>query len=241
MTLGTAPTPARRGFLPSRPLALALTILLALFLFTAAILAVLRAVDDDGTIQGSGVAATETRTTEPFSAVDLRGTNDVAITVGPKQSIVVHADDNLIDRVTTVADSGQLAVSTRGSMTTESPMYVEITLPALDSITLSGTGMLGVRGVDTGELTVALPGTGTVSVSGNAGRVEADMAGTGDLRLANLEARHADVTLSGTGRIEVHATRTLRASLPGTGSIFYSGNPARVVKSLTGTGAILPR
>jgi hypothetical protein len=67
------------------------------------------------------------------------------------------------------------------------------------------------------------------------------MDGTGDLRLANLEARHADVTLSGTGRIEVHATRTLRASLPGTGSISYSGNPARVVESLTGTGAILPR
>ena len=51
--------------------------------------------------EGSGVAATQAREVAAFQSVDLAGSNNVVIRVGEKQSVVVKADDNLLDRVTT--------------------------------------------------------------------------------------------------------------------------------------------
>jgi hypothetical protein len=49
-------------------------------------------------VRGSGVEATQSRDLHSFASVDLAGTNNVAVHVGDKQSVVVHADDNLIGR-----------------------------------------------------------------------------------------------------------------------------------------------
>ena len=45
---------------------------------------------------------------------------------------------------------------------------------------------------------------------------------------------HAVVT--GSGLIQVTATTSLDAQVPGTGEIIYSGNLAQVTTSITGTG-----
>jgi hypothetical protein len=70
----------------------------------------------------------------------------------------VKADDNLLDRVTTEVHSGDAVIAnTPGSFTTKSPMRVEIDVPALDALTLSGSGNIVVTGVDAKRLAVNLP------------------------------------------------------------------------------------
>ena len=59
-----------------------------------------------GTVRGSGVAASETRTLAPFTAVELAGSNNVSVQVGAPQSVVVHANDNLVGNVRTTVRSG---------------------------------------------------------------------------------------------------------------------------------------
>ena len=56
--------------------------------------------------EGSGVAATQAREVAAFQSIDLAGSNNVVIRVGEKQSVVVKADDNLLDRVTTEVQLG---------------------------------------------------------------------------------------------------------------------------------------
>jgi hypothetical protein len=46
--------------------------------------------------------------------------------------------------------------------------------------------------------------------------------------------------VSGSGRIVVTATRSLDASVSGSGAIFYGGDPTKVVTSITGSGAVVP-
>src|SRR5689334_7047026 len=57
---------------------------------------------------GSGHAATQTRSLPAFDKIDLAGANNVAVRVGPRQSVVVHADDNLLARVETSVRDGRL-------------------------------------------------------------------------------------------------------------------------------------
>ena len=46
--------------------------------------------------QGSGVPATSTRALAGFSGIDLAGSNNVTVVTGARQSVVVHADSNLL-------------------------------------------------------------------------------------------------------------------------------------------------
>ena len=240
MTLGTALP--RRDHARGRFARVPSLVVLVVLVLGGLVIGVVTYGDDAGTIDGSGNPAAVTRAVPSFSAVHLNGTSAVHITVGPERSVVVHADDNLVERVTTEVDAGVLHVSTRGDVTASSPMYVDVSVGSLDAVTLSGTGTITVQGVDADALRVELPATGTglVAVSGSAEKLTARLGGTGDLQLDELQARDAEVTLSrtGTGRIEVHVTGTLRATLSGDGEIRYSGSP-KVIERVTGTGAIL--
>ena len=190
-------------------------------------------------IQGSGHAATETRDVARFSALDLAGSNNVIVRVGGKQSVVVHADDNLIDTVTTQVDSGRLVIGTAGSFTTKSRMYVDITVPSLDALILSGSGNLVADQIDAEKLTVTLAGSGVVRAAGTVTRLDATLKGSGDVQLGGLVARDAHAVVDASGRIVVNATNSLDAAVRGSGVILYSGSPEHVTKNVTGSGAIV--
>jgi hypothetical protein len=66
--------------------------------------------------------------------------DNVTVAVGGRQSVVVHADSNLLRDVTTRVVAGTLVVGTTGSFSTRSPMSVEVSVPSLASLTLSGSG-----------------------------------------------------------------------------------------------------
>ena len=194
-----------------------------------------------GVVVGSGTPASETRGVPAFATVELAGANDVVIRVGGKQSVVVSGDDNLLALVTTEVRDGALVIGADRSFQTVTPMTVEVTTAALDGATLAGTGEMNVVGVEGALFTARLSGSGVLRASGTVDRVDAELAGSGDLKLQYLVARDATAVVSGAGRLQVWATETLDASLSGTGEILYVGDPATVTKSLTGTGVITPR
>ncbi len=193
-----------------------------------------------GVVAGSGVAASETRAVPLFTALDLAGANDVTVHVGGPRSVVVRGDDNVLPLVTTEVRDGALVIDAERSFQAVTATAVEITVPALDAATLSGSGTVTVTGARGEHFTARLDGSGVLRVSGAVDRLDADLGGSGDLKLLNLAARDATAALSGAGRLLLRATETLDASLAGTGEILYVGNPATVTKSLTGTGVITP-
>ena len=187
---------------------------------------------------GSGTAATQARHVAAFSGVNLAGSANVTIHAGAAQAVVVHADDNLLARVTTQVRAGTLVIRTRGSFTTSSPMTIEIRVPSLQALTLSGSGALTASNIQGPRASVRLSGSGAVRASGTVTRLDVWVGGSGDAELGRLVARDVHAVLDGSGRIVTHVTNTLQASVPGSGAIVYSGNPAHVTTSITGSGAI---
>lgn len=188
-------------------------------------------------VLGSGVTATETRAVAPFDSVELAGADSVTIQVGPAQSVVVQADDNLLANVTTRVDDGRLVIATTRSFTTATPMSVALTVPSLESLTLSGSGAVTADGIEASALRISLSGNGLLRATGSVATLDVDLAGSGDAELAGLAAQDVHAVLSGTGRIVVDAAQTLDAEIPGNGAILYTGS-ATVTKSVTGTGSI---
>jgi hypothetical protein len=192
-------------------------------------------------LRGSGVAASETRVVPAFSAVSLAGASDVSVEVGGEQQVVVHADDNLLAIVTTEFEGGTLVVSQSESFDSVTPARVEIGVPSLDALRLSGAGDLTVDGHDLERLAVDLTGAGTLRGSGSVDRLDVLLSGAGDVELEGLVAGEASAMLSGAGNIAVNVTRALDAKVSGVGTISYAGDPAEVKRLITGPGAIVAR
>jgi len=191
-------------------------------------------------IQGSGVEATQTRALPGFTSVNLAGDNEVNVVVGAPQSVVVNADTNLISHVTTRVAAGTLIIGETGSFTSHAPMNVDVSVPSLTVLNLSGDGQISITGISAPQLTVTVPGSGLLSVSGTVTRLDVTLAGAGMAELSQLSARDVHAVLTGSGLIKVAATSSLNASVPGSGLIMYTGNPAQVVTSVTGTGSVTP-
>jgi hypothetical protein len=124
----------------------------------------------------------QARSLRPFTGVDLVGDNNVTVRVGARQSVVVHADSNLLKRVTTHVSSGRLVIgTTAGDLSAKSPMFVAVSLPALDGLSLTGDGNISVAGIDSQRLTVALPETGNIQATGTPRDVNQTVTGSGTI------------------------------------------------------------
>lgn len=239
-----APTPLHTGRMPRNYLWALAALVIGLIVGGAVGLLIGSNVFEDSSsstgVQGSGVAATEARDLPPFSSVELAGSNTVTIRVGEEQSVVVRADNNLVDRVTTAVQDGSLVIGdVPGSYTTKSPMSITISVPSLDALTLTGSGVIAVSDIEAASLTVRLPGSGVLRASGAATKLDVTLDGSGDAQLEQLIAVDARAVVSGSGRIVLTATQSLDASVPGSGAIMYGGNPREVTRSITGSGAII--
>ena len=189
-------------------------------------------------IQGSGIAATQTRSVAGFSRLELAGSNNVTVVVGTRQSVVVRADGNLIGHVTTQVVAGSLVIADTGSFTTRIPMSVEVSVPSLTTLNLSGSGRLSVTGITAPQLTVTVSGSGLLYAAGTATELDVTLSGSGLAQLGQLTASEVHAVAAGSGLIQVTATNSLDAAVPGTGAIVYYGDPPQVISSVTGTGTV---
>ena len=241
MAISSPPRPGEQA-VPHRQRGLITALVLALvavLVLAAVVVALLARGRSSGSgVQGSGVAATQSRVLARFSSLDLAGSNSVTVAVGGRQSVVVHADSNLIRYITTRVIAGTLVIGTSGSFTTRSPMSVEIRVPSLATVTLSGSGKIAVTGIDAPRLTVTLPGSGSLYASGTVTKLNVTLGGSGLAQLGRLTARDVHAVVGGSGLIRVTATAGLNAAVTGTGAIIYSGNP-QVTSSVTGIGTVM--
>lgn len=242
--MSTAPAPAHHGRAPRR-LGVALGAIAALLLAAIVVMLLVdrlffeRSGSPGGT--GSGVASTQARSVSRFTGVDLAGLNNVVVRAGGRQSVVVHADSNLLSRVTTRVRAGRLVIGTTpGNLSAKSPMYVAVTLPSVEALTLRGDGTITVANLDSRRLTVRLPGAGMIRATGRATRLDVTISGSGTALLGQLVARDVKAGVSGEGSITLTAIHGLDARVSGSGTIVYGGNPAHIATRVTGSGTITP-
>jgi hypothetical protein len=182
--------------------------------------------------------ATQTRSVAQFSRINLAGSNNVTVTVGGPQSVVVVADSKLINDVTTRVVDGTLTIAATGSFTAQSPMSVEVSVPSLAALEVSGSGQISASGIKAQWLTVTISGNGVLYAIGSTAQLDVTLSGEGTAQLNQLVADNVSALVTGTGLIEVTATASLFAVVPGDGAIIYGGNPPKVTTSVTGTGTV---
>jgi hypothetical protein len=189
-------------------------------------------------INGSGVSKTESRAVAAFSKIDLSGSPEVEVTVGPETSVSITADDNILPLIETTVSGNTLSIDSKSSYSTHIGVKVKITAPTLEGVSVSGSGDIRVTGLKSDAMEAGITGSGNVDLRGVVDRFKAHITGSGDLKAGELSAKHVNVTVTGSGDATIRAAEELDATVTGSGDIHYAGNPAEVRKHVTGSGDI---
>jgi hypothetical protein len=191
---------------------------------------------------GSGIVVSETRSVSGFQSVLLEGVAKVDLTIGSSDLVVVEADNNLLPLINTTVQNGTLLIgNTSNAILPSKPIRIHIMMKSLEGIALSGSGDIFVSHLTAKNMRIDLSGSGDITVAGTADTLNIILSGSGDIHGNNLMARSVDATLQGSGDIVLYVSEDLDAKIIGSGDIYYYGNPAKVIQSITGSGNIRPK
>jgi hypothetical protein len=218
-----------------------LLVLICLLLAAGALLA---ACDRAGPeIRGSGNLTTESRAVSGFDRIVVSGQGVIHVDISGTESLEVEAEDNILDVLTTKVVNGRLELSVE-PLTNIRPtreITYRITATQLRGVSISGSGQLDVSTVDTDAFEVRISGSGTVTPTGTSTHLDVEISGSGQFQGADLVSTTGSVNVSGSGAAVVNVTDDLSASVSGSGTIRYLGDPARLETSVSGSGSISRR
>jgi hypothetical protein len=205
-------------------------------------------------------AQTERRNVDAFSAISMGVAGDCYITQGNSVNLEVEGDaDDLDDLITEVRNKTLYIKYRRGGWNIRrNRVTIHLITPELSEISLSGSGKVISRNrlnsdhleikvsgsgkmtleVSADDLEASISGSGNMEVSGTADQVELTISGSGNLEAEELRVDRYDVRISGSGRSRIYVGDELNAKISGSGSVYYTGDPDKVISNVSGSGRV---
>ena len=193
-------------------------------------------------IEGGGTVITETRNVENFYNVSVSSATNVFITYGVAFDVKVKAYQNIISTLETKVQNGTLMIAFKNNVRNDNS-EVYITMPALLSVSTNGSGNIDTKGNFLGMeyFSASTSGTGMISIEkGSAKNYKVSISGSGDVKSFGFLTEQATITASGSGDAELLVTKNLKATLKGTGNVYYKGNPV-VDATTSGSGKVIKK
>lgn len=196
-----------------------------------------------------------------FRQIDLRGSDNVVVRVGPAFSVTATGPSDRLETLTATLRGDTLRIGhekTNGwGLRGGKVATVTVTLPALTGASVSGSGdmriapfrtprfagavagsgNLALDRLETEQADLSIAGSGNLRVAGHAARASLSIAGSGDLDAGTFDTTALSASVAGSGDLISRATGTASASVVGSGDITVRG-PARCTVSKAGSGAV---
>ncbi|MCW6531630.1 MULTISPECIES: head GIN domain-containing protein [Sphingomonas] len=200
-------------------------------------------IDTRNAIPASGSGSARTYAAADFTAVDLRGPDDVDVRVGSAFSVRAEGDSATLDRLVIARDGGKLRIGRKTGFFhwgSSGKVKVFVTMPRITAGALAGSGDLTIDRVDGSDFHGSLAGSGNMKIGrlaaetsalsiagsgsitvdgGDAARFKASIAGSGDITAAKLAAREASVDIAGSGSVKATVDGPAQVSIMGSGDV----------------------
>ena len=213
-------------------------------------------------IVGTGSGTTRTYAATGFTAVELRGADDVDVRVGSGFSVRAEGDPKLLDQLKIETINGTLRVGrisgthfswgdghhdakvfvtmprlTEASIAGSGDMTVDRVQGASFKGNSAGSGTLSVGTLAIGDGTFSIAGSGDVKLAGTARSIDVSIAGSGDVEAGDLKTSGATVSIAGSGSVKAAVEGAAKVSLMGSGDVDL-GPQARCDTSKMGSGTV---
>lgn len=210
-----------------------------------------------------GPRTTRTFAVSDFSAVALRGSDDVDVRVGTGFSVRAEGPVAELDKLEIVRVGDTLRIGRKKNLAGFSwgggqrGVKVFVTMPRIVAAQIAGSGDLAIDRVEgqrfggesagSGNLSIAtlsvsearlsVGGSGDIAAKGRVERLTINLAGSGNVAAGGLTARSATVSLAGSGDVRAEVAGPARVALTGSGDVDL-GRQARCTISKAGSGDV---
>lgn len=195
-------------------------------------------------VSGNGSVVTETRNQSNFTGIKAAGSSAVFITQGAAYKVEVKGYGNLIPYFETKIVNNVLEVGFKNNVNIKNDnIEVFITMPALNSISLYGSGNISTSGLfaSNTDFNAGISGSGNIYFSsGTTQNFYSTISGSGNIYALNMVADKAETEISGSGNTEITATTNLKVKIAGSGNVYYHGTPV-ITTTISGSGAVIPK
>ncbi len=236
----------------------------AIYFIAAAVLTVFISASDSSCMymieseDGNGHVVKQERDVSPFRAIRIGGSFEVSLIQGDRESLVVEADENLMEFITAEVSGHTLIVSSEKNLRNYDRLRLFITFRELDLIDVSGAVNLygdekltlddlaleasGASEVnldlEASSLSVESSGASHISLAGRCREASLESSGASGLKAADLETEKFTLSISGAGEASVFVTNTLDVNVSGASHIKYKGNPPNIKKATSGASSL---
>ncbi|MFW2384080.1 MAG: GIN domain-containing protein [Acidimicrobiales bacterium] len=191
----------------------------------------------DQCVSGAGPIVSQTIDLTSLTGFDFQVGGEVTAVPGGTQRVVVRAEQNVLDRLNRDVVNGIWEIGFTECVRNVSEFRVDITVPELDGVELSGAGTVNVE-TEASSIDTILSGAGTVTLTGETTSQQVTLAGSGTVEAFELTTEETSVLLTGQGTVNVTANEQLDVDLLGAGAVFYKGDPQLNVR-ITGAGTVV--
>lgn len=109
----------------------------------------------------------------------------------------------------------------------------------LHNVALSGADIdIQLGRLNQDRLSLSLSGTGEIGAGGRVDRLDASIAGAGDIQMADAAVKRANIHIAGSGDVTVNPRDEANVSVAGSGKVRMTAMPARLNQSITGSGGV---
>ncbi len=197
-------------------------------------------------VWGNGDVEKETRNIRSFNAIDISSAFEVELTQGNTESLVIEADENIMENIITEVVGGTLKIYVKGNVRKVEKMKAYISFKMIDEIETSGAvdlkGMNKMKFNDlfidssgasdieleltAKELKLDFSGATEINLIGYADALFIDSSGASDIKALDFEVKRCEVDASGASTIKVFVTDELEVEASGATTVRYKGRPA---------------
>lgn len=197
-------------------------------------------------VWGNGDVVKETRDVRSFDAIDVSSSFKVELTQSDEESLVIEADENILEHIYTEVIGGTLKIYTKGNIRKVNTMRAYISFKNIDEIELSGACIVkGMNKMKFSDFTIDASGASEVELSLTANRIRLDLSGSteidfagyadelaidasgaSDIRAFDFEVKDCLVDASGASTIKVFVTENLEVESSGATTVKYKGRPS---------------
>ncbi|WP_299836535.1 head GIN domain-containing protein [uncultured Tenacibaculum sp.] len=214
-------------------------------------------------VRGNGNITTIERSVGDFDEVSVGGSFEVVLVDGREGKITIEGEENIIPYIVTEVRGDKLKINVKKNTNIRFTRKLTVTIPFEDisSLSLGGSGNITSKKViNSSNVSLAIGGSGNIKAKVKASNVSTSIGGSGNIRVAgttesmkcsiagsgnvkgyNLTTQTLKVNVAGSGDIEATVKEKIKATVVGSGSVYYKGNPKYIDTNSLGSGDVVKR
>jgi hypothetical protein len=191
-----------------------------------------------GGIAGSGNLKSESRNLSGFKKINAGGAVKLDVTVQKDFAVIVEADDNLLQHVTTEVGGDSLIIGSHDRISPSSQIKVTVSLPELSALDVSGASTATVVGATGDDLKLNASGASKIKVDGEAKELSAIASGASNVDAEGLKAENVEADASGASTVIVNAFGKADLNASGASTAIYVDDPKELKQNSSGASTI---